>query len=121
MPKRCSCCDHPQKVDLDFAILQGDTSRAVGEAFGLSKPTITGHRRSGHHLLQTPRQGAGGPHDADSLLRRIEDLRGDHDALRDLRLAVATLRPGERSILIEELRRRAVRVEVAQEPVEEVA
>ncbi len=112
MPKSCSCCEHPRRVEIDYAILQGDTSRAVGEAFGLSKPTITGHRRSGHHLLQTPRQGAGGPHDADSLLRRISDCRGDDEALADLRIAVLTLPKVERIILVQELRRRSGRGKV---------
>jgi hypothetical protein len=46
------------------------------------------------------------------MLRRIEDLRDDADALQNLRLAVATLPPAERRILIEELRRRSGRVEV---------
>ncbi len=114
MPKRCSCCEHPQRVEIDAALLQGGTSRAVGQRFGLSKPTITGHRRSGHHLLQTPRQGAGGPHNAESLLTRIEDLRGDDEAMRSLRLAVSTLPPGERRRLVEGLRLRAGRGEVEQ-------
>jgi hypothetical protein len=53
---------------------------------------------------------AGGPHTASSLLTRIVDRLGDDEALRDLRVAVSTLPPAERIVLIEELRRRAGRV-----------
>lgn len=121
-PGTCSVCRHPRREEIDFALHHGDTSRAVGQAFGLSKPTITGHRRSGHHLLQTPRQGASGPHTAASLLTRIEECLDDPEKLRDLRLALTTLPHRERRLLIEGLRLRAAgRVEVAQEPERRVA
>jgi hypothetical protein len=108
-------------VEIDRAIHHGDASRAVGERFGLTKPTVTGHRRSGHHLLQTPRQrNTGTPHTAATLLRRIADSRGDHEAMLDLRLAASTLPHGERRRLIEELRRRAG-IGVGAKPVEEAA
>jgi hypothetical protein len=99
------------REEIDYAILQGGTSRAVGEAFGLSKPTITGHRRSGHHLRRSPLQrDTRTPHDASTLLTRISECRGDHEALQDLRLAASTLQPVEKRILIAELRMRAGKV-----------
>lgn len=109
MPKTCSVCNHPQKVEIDFALHHGDTTRSVGERFGLSKPTITGHRRSGHHRLQTPRRETT-PHTAAGLMARIGMNLDDPEKLRDLRLALTTLPMGERRILIEELRRRSGRV-----------
>lgn len=120
MRKNCAVCEHERKIAIDAAIHRGDLTRAVAEAFGLSKPTITGHRRSGHHLLH-PRRVDTGPHTARSLLRRIEGCLGDAEQLRDLRLAVLTLPPGERRLLIEGLRLRAGRGKVAQEPDRRVA
>lgn len=109
--RTCSVCNHERRVEIDFRLLAGGTSRAVGEAFGLSKPTITGHRRSGHHLLQSPLQrNTRTPHDAASLIQRILENRGDDDAIKDLRIATSMLPHSERRLLVEELRRRAGKV-----------
>lgn len=116
MPKTCSVCEHELRTEIDAAIVQGGTSRAVAERFGLSKPTITGHRRSGHHHLQTPHQrDTATPHDAASLLRRIEECRGDHEAIGGLRIAVSALPAAEKRLFIAGLRRRAGRVAVVAE------
>jgi DNA-binding transcriptional ArsR family regulator len=94
------------REEIDRDIHRGLYTSVIARRFGLSKPTVTGHRRSGHHLLQ-PRRVYTGPHTAESLLARIEECRGDDQAMRALRIAVGTLPPGERRLLVEELRRRA--------------
>ncbi len=112
MPKRCSVCEHPQRVEIDFRLLAGELTRSVSERFAsLTYPQIKGHRRSGHHLQQTPRRGITSSHTAAGLLKKIEDRLDDAEALADLRIAVGTLQPGERGLLIEGLRRRAGKVE----------
>ncbi len=111
MQKRCSVCASDLREAIDRAIHAGDYTSVIAVRFGFTTPTVTGHRRSGHHLLQ-PRRVYTGPHTASSLLKKIEECRGDDQALRSLRLAVRMLPTGERRILVEELRRRAGRVEV---------
>jgi len=110
VPKRCSVCEHDLREEIDRDIHLGDLTRAIGERFGLSGPTVKAHRRSGHHIVgSTPRPWTS-PNTASDLLTKIEERRGDHDALRSLRLAAATLPKAERIVLISELRRRAGRV-----------
>lgn len=121
MPKTCAVCRHPGRVEIDSALLNGEPTRSVAEAFGLSEPTVKGHRRSAHHLRRSPLQrDTRQPHTAASLLARIEECRGDDEALRGLRLAVRMLPPEEKRVLVAALRSRAGRGKVA-EPVEEAA
>lgn len=117
--RTCSVCEHPSREEIDAAIHAGLYSSEIGRLFGFTKPTVTGHRRSGHHLLQ-PRRVSTGPHTASTLLTRISECRGDHEALQDLRIAVGTLPPEERRRLVEALRSRAGLGKVA-EPVESAA
>lgn len=111
MPKRCSACEHEQRVDLDAALLSGEPTRAVSDRFdGLTHPTVKAHRRSGHPLVgRTPRRRTS-PHNAESLLKKIEANLEDAEAVTDLRLAVLLLPHGERRLLVAALRRRAGRV-----------
>ncbi len=109
MPKICSVCSHERRVEIDRAIHQGLYTSEIGRLFDLSKPTVTGHRRSGHHLLQ-PRRVYTGPHTARTLLTRISECLGDPDALAALRVAVSALPPPEKRVLLAELRRRALGV-----------
>lgn len=107
--RTCSVCKHERRVEIDRAIHAGLYSSKIGRRFNLSKPTVTGHRRSGHHLLQ-PRRVYTGPHTAESLLARIEESLGDPDALAALRVAASALPAYEKRLFIAELRRRSGRV-----------
>ncbi len=109
MPKTCSVCTSDRRVEIDRAIHAGLYTSEIARRFGFTQPTITGHRRSGHHLLQ-PRRVSSGPHTAESLLKRIEECLGDPDALAALRVAASALPPPEKRVLIAELRRRALGV-----------
>jgi hypothetical protein len=112
VPKRCSVCEHEQRVEIDFRLLSGELTRAVSERIdGLTYPQIKGHRRSGHHLQQTPRRGITSSHTAAGLLKKIVDRLDDAEALADLRIAVGTLPHEQRGLLVAELRRRAGKVE----------
>jgi hypothetical protein len=120
VPKPCSVCTSERREEIDRDIHRGVSTSEIGRRFGFSEPTVKGHRRSAHHLLQTPRQGSTGPHDAESMLKRIEHCLDDGDALADLRIAVFTLPPEEKRVLVAALRSRAGRGKVA-EPVLAVA
>lgn len=122
MPKTCSVCRHPRREEIDAALHHGEPTRLASERFALTYPQLKAHRRSAHHVVQTPRQrDTGTPHTAATLLRRISECRGDAEALGALRIAVRTLPTGERRLLVEELRRRAGRGEVGAEPERRVA
>ncbi len=115
MPRTCSVCSDSRRLEIDRAIHSGIYTSEIARRFGFSKPTITGHRRSAHHLLQTPRQrDSRQPHTAASLLKRIEANLDDGAALGDLRIAASTLPHGERRLLVQELRLRAGRGVVAE-------
>ncbi len=112
MPKACSVCTHERREEIDRDLLAGEKTLPVSQRFDLTNATIKAHRRSGHHIVgSTPRPWTAS-HTADDLLGRIQECRGDPDALRSLRLAASTLPPEERIVLIEELRRRAGKVPV---------
>lgn len=113
MPKRCSVCEHEQRVEIDFALHRGDPTRLVSERFHLTNATIKGHRRSQHHLVGRTPPRRTSSHTAESMLKKIEACLDDGDALRDLRIAASTLQPEEKRLLVEELRRRAGRGKVA--------
>lgn len=110
MPRRtCSVCTSDRRVEIDAAIHRGLFTSEIARRFGFTTPTITGHRRSGHHLLQ-PRRVSSGPHNASSLLTRIEANLDDPDALAALRIAVGSLAPAEKRVLVAALRRRSGKV-----------
>jgi hypothetical protein len=109
VPKPCSVCTSDRREEIDRAIHSGIYTSEIGRLFGFTKPTITGHRRSGHHLLQ-PRRVSSGPHTARTLLTRISECLGDPDALAALRVAVSALDRAEKRVLLAELRRRSGRV-----------
>ncbi len=120
MPRRtCSVCSDARREEIDAAIHAGLYTSEIARSFGLTRPTIAGHRRSAHHRLH-PRRVAGGPHTASSLLTRIEDSLGDTVAVAALRIAAYALPPAERRLFIAELRRRSGKV-AAREPARRVA
>ncbi len=106
MPKTCSVCTSDRREEIDRDIHQGLYTSEIARRFGFTTPTITGHRRSGHHLLQ-PRRVPTGPHTARTLLTRISECLGDPDALAALRVAVSALDRAEKRVLLAELRRRS--------------
>ncbi len=118
--RTCSVCKHERRVEIDAALHAGTYTSEIGRRFGFTTPTVTGHRRSGHHLLQ-PRRASSGPHNARSLLQRILENRDDDEALRSLRLAVRMLPTGERRRLVAELRRRSGRGKGAESILEVAA
>ncbi len=110
MPRRtCSVCSDARREEIDAAIHAGLYTSEIAHSFGLTQPTIAGHRRSAHHRLH-PRPVSTGPHDADSLLTRIEEVLGDPAALAALRIAAYALDPAQKRLFIAELRRRSGRV-----------
>lgn len=50
----CTICTHPARVDIDRAMLSGDSVRAIGTRFGTAKSSVNRHRS---HIAATPVNG----------------------------------------------------------------
>lgn len=48
MPRSCTICVNKHKLEIDRAILAGETYGAIARRFGVSRHAVANHRRSGH-------------------------------------------------------------------------
>jgi hypothetical protein len=48
MTRSCTCCTHPQRADIDRALIAGGALRNIAERFGLSTTAL--HRHKSDHL-----------------------------------------------------------------------
>ena len=59
MPRQCSICSHPQKAEIDRAVLRGEGGyRVISKRFGISISALFRHRR--HHLVKQLARGLAG-------------------------------------------------------------
>lgn len=75
MPRTCTVCSHPQRPEIDRALVAGESFRNIAERFGTSPTALTRHKKEhvpGHVAkAQEARQVA----DADDLLQQLRALR----------------------------------------------
>ncbi len=75
MPRVCSVCTHPQRPEIDRALVDGATFRNIAERFGTSPTALTRHKKEhvpGHVAkAREAKQVA----DADDLLQQLKALR----------------------------------------------
>jgi len=45
---QCSICNHPQRVEIDTALVSGESYRSVAKRFGVTDSAIGRHKRNGH-------------------------------------------------------------------------
>ena len=45
---RCTICNHPQRVEIDKALISGATYREIAQKYGVSKDALYRHRKNGH-------------------------------------------------------------------------
>jgi hypothetical protein len=45
MPRRCSVCIHPDRQQIDQAIVSGNSYRTVAQQFAISRDAVVRHRR----------------------------------------------------------------------------
>ena len=48
MPATCTVCSHPQRAEIERAVLDGQSMRAVARQFGLGRDSVARHSRNGH-------------------------------------------------------------------------
>jgi len=75
MPRTCTVCGHPQRPEIDRALVEGATYRTIADRFGLSETALKRHK-SEHlpgHVAKA--QEAAQVADADDLLQQLKALR----------------------------------------------
>src|SRR5215218_7820270 len=98
MPRKCTVCDHPERHDIDEALVSGAPYRSVAKRFELSESAVYRHKTE-HlpaHLLKAREVEAAAR--ADDLLEEVRQLQGHAlDILEraeksgDLRTALAAI------------------------------
>jgi hypothetical protein len=75
MPRTCTACSHPQRPEIDRALVDGITYRTIADRFGLSETALKRHR--GEHLPGHVAKAheAAKVADADDLLQQLKALR----------------------------------------------
>ena len=45
---QCSICNHPQRIEIDTALVAGETYRNIAKQFGVTYSSVGRHKRDGH-------------------------------------------------------------------------
>lgn len=103
MPPTCTCCCHPQRGDLDQALVEGGSLRDIARRFHVGKDAVARHRHHVGDLIAADRERRSEElighverllGRALKLLKRAEagdDIRAAIGALREARCCVETL------------------------------
>jgi len=97
---KCKVCNHPDRVDIDKALVSGRPLRLIAEQYGVSRSSLSRHQKAGHVIEQVSKaQKAKEIADADTLIDQIRNLQGrandvlsQAEAGGDLRGACAAIR-----------------------------
>lgn len=76
MPGKCSICHHPEREEIERALLSGASIREAGKRFNVSWQAVGRHQRDGHIIAAlTESKQAKEIACADSLLSEISNLK----------------------------------------------
>jgi hypothetical protein len=98
MPRRCSVCIHPDRLQIDQAIVSGNSYRTVAQQFALSRDAVVRHRRHLSVAVAKPlsSEQISPP---ETLLGQLEELKSEAQRLKqkaegdgDYRTALAAVR-----------------------------
>jgi hypothetical protein len=98
MPRRCSVCIHPDRQQIDQAIVSGNSYRTVAQQFTISRDAVVRHRRHLSVALAKPlnSEQISPP---ETLLGQLEELKSEAQRLKqkaegdgDYRTALAAVR-----------------------------
>lgn len=68
--QRCRCCTHPQRAEIDRAILDGVPNTRIGATYGMDESSVRWHVE--HHLSQQLREAR--MWSTEQLAQKLEDL-----------------------------------------------
>ena len=99
MTRPCTICRHPQRDQIDAALIAGDSYRALAERFSLSTTALSRHSQAHLPAILAQAQQAADVARGDTLLDQARDLQAKalgilqkaEDA-NDLRLALVAIR-----------------------------
>jgi transposase-like protein len=96
---RCSVCDHPQVGEIDLALVDGGSVRAVARRFGVGRNAVHRHRKGGHiaDALAKASEAAEVAR-GDDLLTRVRELEGRALLILDRAEGAGELRVALRAI-----------------------
>ncbi len=75
MPRTCTVCTHPQRPEIDRALVDGITYRMISDRYGLSETSLKRHRKEHLPSHVAKAQEAAKVADADDLLQQLKALR----------------------------------------------
>ena len=86
MSKRCSVCNHPQRHEIDVALVEGASNRHVMARFGVGRMAVQRHRDDHIPDALWRSQRVREHTEADALMGRVLTREGRADRLYDLAL-----------------------------------
>lgn len=99
MPRRCSICDHTERVEIDLALVGGEPYRSIAKRYEASESAM--YRHKAEHLPEklSRAQDAAEVAEADDLLGKVKELQGRTESILEaaerhgeLRTALAAIR-----------------------------
>ncbi len=54
---QCTICNHPQRVEIDKALVAGESYRSIARRFGVTDSAVGRHKRNGHILEKIAKVG----------------------------------------------------------------
>jgi len=99
MPRVCTICSHPNKADIDKALLSGESFRNLSERFGTSTSALFRHKQE--HLpvsmikaqqVQEMTYGESLVGEMQNLIARTEGILREAERVGDLRLALDAIK-----------------------------
>jgi hypothetical protein len=100
VPPKCTICDHPQRGEIEAALVAGRSLRNVAQQFGVSHDALHRHRKGGHiaEALAKASEAADVTR-GDDLLARVRGLEDRAlrildraEAVGELRVALSAIR-----------------------------
>jgi hypothetical protein len=98
MPRRCTVCNHPERHNIDGALVTGAPYRSVAKRFGLSESAVYRHKTDHLPKHMVKAKEAEEVAQADDLLEQVRNLQthaldilGHAEESGDLRTALAAI------------------------------
>jgi hypothetical protein len=99
MPRTCTICEHPERGEIDRALVGGASNRSAASLYDVSEAAVRRHKANHLPAKMVMAQAAEEVAEADSLLDQVRDLQGraygildKAEAADDLRTALGAIR-----------------------------